>query len=215
MVGGEVGERREARRPLEDPQRVHGVGLDRAELLVGQLVGLVEDPVRDRELADVVEQARPFQGPPAVGVEPQDRGDSVRDLGHAHRVPGGERRFGVDHPRERLRDPVQACVVAGERELGRLPFGHVGRLERGPEVAVAAEAQECVDERGVEPLAAPAQRHPARGLDAAGGVEHLDRLRQAQDPGGERDLLATEPVGHPAPVPVLVETANRRRRLLG
>ena len=35
VVGGQVGERREAGRPLEDPQRVDGVGLDRPEFLDG------------------------------------------------------------------------------------------------------------------------------------------------------------------------------------
>ena len=34
-------------------------------------VRLVEDAARDRELADVVEQARPPQRPPAVGVKAQ------------------------------------------------------------------------------------------------------------------------------------------------
>ena len=151
----------------------------------------------------------------AVGVEAEHRGDPVGDLGDALRMAGGERRLGVDHPRERLGDPVEPGVVAGEREVGRLPLGDVGRLERGPEVTVVAEAQERVDQGGVEPAPAPAQRHRARGLQALGGVEDLDRLREAQDPGRQRDLLAAQTVGHAAPVPVLVEAADRGRGLLG
>ena len=146
--------------------------------------------------------------------KPSTRGDPVGDLGDALRVTRGERRLGVDDARECLGDAVQASVVGGDGEVRRLPLRDVGRLELRPELAVAAEAQEGIDERRVKPAAAPALGDRARGLDAAVGVEDLDRLGEAQDTGRQRDLLAAQAVGHPAPVPVLVEAADRRGGLL-
>jgi hypothetical protein len=98
--------------------------------------------------------------------------------------------------------------------VGRLVGGDVAVLERVPEGAIAEDGLEGVDERGVEPAPAPAARDPAGRADAAVGVEDLDGLREAEDPRGERDLLAGEPVGRPATVPVLVEAADGQGRRL-
>ena len=166
------------------------------------------------ELADVVQQRGASQYPALVGLEAEDDGDPVGELGHALRVTGGERRFGVDDARERFGDAVQASVVGRDRQLQRLPLRDVGRLELGPELGVAAEAQEGIDQRGVKPAPASAFGDRARGADAAVGVEHLDRLGEAQHTGRQRDLLAAQPVGHTAAVPVLVETADRRGGVL-
>jgi len=45
------------------------MGADDRPLLVGELVGLVEDAVGDRELAEVVEQAGAAQRAQVVGLE--------------------------------------------------------------------------------------------------------------------------------------------------
>ena len=45
-------------------------------------------------------------------------------------------------------------------------------------------------------------------------MEDLDGLRQAQDPAEQRDLVAGEPEWLAAPVPVLVERADRLGRLV-
>ena len=55
--GGHRREVGEGGDPAEDLGAVARVLADHAPLLVGQLVGLVEDRVRDAELADVVQQA--------------------------------------------------------------------------------------------------------------------------------------------------------------
>ena len=78
-----------------------------------------------------------------------------------------------------------------------------------------ADREQRVHERRVEPAPAAAPRHRARGPQAARRVEDLDRLREAEDAREQRDLLPRQSVRHPAPVPVLVEAADRRRRLLG
>ena len=49
----------------------------------------------------------------------------------------------------------------------------------------------------------------AGGVDAAGGVEDLDGLREAQDAAQQRDLLAAQPARLAAAVPVLVERPDR------
>ena len=63
------------------------------------------------------------------------------------------------------------------------------------------------------PLPLPGHRQRAR--PPAVGDEHLDRLREARDPSEQRDLLAAQPVGIAATVPVLVEGADRSRSLPG
>ena len=179
-----------------------------------ELARLVEDPVGDRELADVVQQPGAAQVALHDRVEAEDLADPHGDLRHPHGVQGGERRLRVDHPRERLGDAVDPVVVGAQHQVAGLPVRHVGVLERRPERAVAADGQEGVDERGIEPAPAPPARDLARRLHAAGRVEDLDGLGEAEDPREQRDLLPREPVRLPAPVPVLVERADRRRRLL-
>ena len=150
-----------------------------------------------------------------TGVEAEHAADPDRDLGHAHRVQGRERRLGVDHPRERLGDPVDPLVVGAQDQVARLPARHVGLLERGPERAVAADRQERVDERRVEPAPAAAPRdlraRPSTPPAAwkISTVWARQRIRASSGISSPR-----EAVGLPAAVPVLVERADRGRRLL-
>ena len=69
MVAGDPRDRRERGDAREDPLGQRRMGADDRPLLVGELVGLVEDAVGDRELAEVVEQARAAEGAEVVGVE--------------------------------------------------------------------------------------------------------------------------------------------------
>ena len=194
---------------------MHRMGLYRLELLVGQLARLVEDAIGDGELADVVQQRGASQDPALVGVEAEHDGDPVGDLGDALRVTGGERRLGVDDARERLGDAVQASVVGGDGEVRRLPLRDVGRLERGPELPVAAEARKASTSAG-------SNQRPRRRLAIAraaltppwawntSSVWARHRMRAARGISSPRS-----PSGMPAPVPVLVEAADRRGGLLG
>ena len=56
LVAHDRRERRELREPAQDPLADHGVLGHHAPLGVVELAALVEDLVRDRELADVVQQ---------------------------------------------------------------------------------------------------------------------------------------------------------------
>ena len=89
-----------------------------------------------------------------------------------------------------------------------------GSSSGAPERAVVAHRQQRVDERGIEPAAAALERHRERAGQAERAHEHLERLRQAQDPAEQRDLLAAQPERLAGAVPVLVERADRLRGAL-
>ena len=72
---GEAGERGDAR---EDALGVGRVQADARELLVGQLGGLVEDRVRDAELADVVQQPGAVQVAQILAREAELLADQAR-----------------------------------------------------------------------------------------------------------------------------------------
>ena len=147
-----------------------------------------------------------------VGVEVQPLAQADGDLGDALGVAAGVGRLRVDDAGERLGDAVQAVVVGHEHAVGGLDLGDGGAVERGPEVGVVLDAGKRVDERRVEPGAAPAAGDPECAVAAAVLPEDLHRLREAEDPPGQRDRLAGEAGRAPAAVPVLVEVADRRVR---
>ena len=147
---------------------MRGVGLNRAKLLLAQLARLVEDPVGDRELADVVQQRGAAHDPPLVGVEAEHGGDAVGDLGHALGVAGGERRLGVDHAGERLGDAVQTGVVGRDRDLRRLPARDVGSVELRP--------------RSRGRRRSPGRRRPARGRTSGRAGAWPPRVRPSRHP---------------------------------
>src|SRR5438034_1300076 len=66
--------------------------------------GLLPDAVRDRDLAEIVEQGGDAQGLPFAGREPGDCGGGVGAVGDAGGVAEGERGLEVDEPAERLGD---------------------------------------------------------------------------------------------------------------
>ena len=108
----------------------------------------------------------------------------------------------------------RASSATSSRSVGSQPDTS-GSSRPRQNAASRQNPQQRVDQRRVEPAAAPALRHPAHRLDAARGVEDLGRLGEAEDAREQRDLLAAQPVGLAAPVPVLVEAADRGRGLLG
>ena len=173
--------------------------------------GLVEDPVGDRELADVVQQRGAAQVAQLRVVRAERARQADHDQARAIGVPVGPRRLGVDHARERVGDPVQLRVV-GASAAG--PSG-----SHGADVAVVRASPRTPRRRGSVPSAstsAGSNQPPRRlratrqaALDAARGVEDLDRLGEAEDPPEQRDLLAAQPARLAAAVPVLVERADR------
>jgi hypothetical protein len=208
-------ERLEAAHPLEHPAREQRVLLDAGELGRRKRGGLVEDPARDRELADVVQQGHAAQVAELVGVEPQRRphvgGDQARAVG----VEVGPGRLGVHDRREGGGDPEQVLVVDLDQLVLGLPLCEVGVGERGPERGVAAEGGQRLHQVRVEPAAGAPLRDRVGVVDAAGGVEDLDGLRETQDAAEQRDLLAEQPARLAVAVPVLVERADRLGRAVG
>ena len=85
-VERELAEHRDA---LQDLMRVVRMQLDDFPFLRRQLAGLVENPVRDAQLADVVQQGRPSQ-PRDLGVaESEQLADADGEIRDALRMVGG------------------------------------------------------------------------------------------------------------------------------
>ena len=121
------------RRDRGSPRVCRGWSSTAKRSFVGQRAALVEDRVRDRELADVVQQPRPAQLAPCLGVQPHLLGDRDGDLGDALGVVVGVRRLGVDHARERLGDPVEELLVGGQHLVAWLTRRDVLARQPGPE----------------------------------------------------------------------------------
>jgi phosphoribosylaminoimidazole-succinocarboxamide synthase len=102
------------------------------------------------------------------------------------------RRLGVDDARERLGDAVEAVVVGDQHAVRGLDRRHGGAVERGPEGRVVLDRGERVDQRGVEPRPAASAGDPERAGAAVVLPEDLHRLREAEDPAGQRDRRAAQ-----------------------
>jgi hypothetical protein len=193
--------------------------LDGGALLGGERAGLVEDAVGDAELPDVVQQPGAVQ--PALGVRAGAArpGDARGVVGHALGVARRVRRLRVDDPGEGARHRVETVLVHPPRVLARLERRHrghgVGRAQRLPPRRVAAPAAGRGHEPRVEPAPGALARHAQRHLGPVRVGERLERLREVGDARAERDGVAAQPVRVAAPVPVLVEGAHDRRRLVG
>ena len=179
------------------------------------LAWLVEDAVRDPELADVVQQ----RGAAEVAhrsAAPNPARSPIADRRSRPPARSGERsratwrRSPGRRPRRRGRGARRrrpATRSGGSR--GRL----VERRPAAPRPGSSEIAQKRVDEVGIEPVPAPSLGDRPRGAHAAVGVEELDGLGQADDAAEQRDLLAAQAVGLAVAVPVLVERADRLGRL--
>ncbi len=76
-------------------------------------------------------------------------------------------------------------------------------------VFVTLKRKERIDHRRIEPGAAPGGGHLERRGRAVGRVKDFNGLREAEDAGEERNLLALFRVRLTLTVPVLVERADR------
>ena len=81
----------EARNPLENLTRHHGMLPDVGVLLVGEAPWSVEDPVGDRKLPNVVQPRRAAQFPNRRSLEAQHARDSGRDRTRAVGMVAGPR----------------------------------------------------------------------------------------------------------------------------
>src|SRR6266511_3110501 len=93
-------------------QQLHatlGMPLDRGELFLVQGGRLLQDPLGNRELADVVEQAADCEGAETSGREPE----LLADLHGAHCHPAGVLFRGLVLVGEELRQRVHACAQKG------------------------------------------------------------------------------------------------------
>ena len=109
---------------VDDARALLGVALHQRPLLARQARRLEEDRVRDRELADVVEERRVAEQVELRLREAELAADRERELLHAPRVAGGVRVARVDRRREGLhrrgRALAQQPVRLLERDVLRL-----------------------------------------------------------------------------------------------
>jgi hypothetical protein len=211
---GDLGRRVEAGHPGEDHLRVRGMAPEHAPLRLAQALRLVEDQVRDPELAEVVEQRGPSKLAQLARRQSEPAPDADRHLGHAYGVAVGPGRLRVNDSREGLARSVEGVLFRLDRPVGGLHRGHARpqlpalARERPPEGLVAPRHREGVDELGIEPRAAAPPGHLVGGRATLVG-EDLDGLRQSEDGGRQRYLLSRETGRITQPVPVLVEPADR------
>ena len=130
------------------------------------------------------------------------RGGSSGEIGNPSRVAGppGRAQIGeVPHGLERrvelvvVEPPLQFRLFVDELlpvNLARRVAEHVGR-----------DAAERVDNRGIELLAPTSAGHFHRRIRSVEAVEHLDDVRELEQPHRERDCLAAHPAGHALAVP--------------
>ena len=108
---------------VEDPERQLGMAADDLHLGGVEPARLVEDGVRDAELAQVVEQARATDVDDVGCGQPDARGQALGEVRDARRVRAGERALRVD-------DVGEGGRRSGRRR--RRPTSGSGRPARAP-----------------------------------------------------------------------------------
>jgi len=199
---GEVGEAAEALDFAKDVERVAGVASHDGELGGVQLARLVEDQVRDAELADVVQQRGAAEVARRPRVEPEHARQPDGDLRDAAAVACRPRALGVDDLGETERDRVEPVVVGVERAARGLVVHHGTAwlvVEFAPDRVGVADREQRVDELRIEPRATAVAAHLAHRVAAALAEEDLGRLREAHDAGADRDRVADQTLGWPPP----------------
>ncbi len=111
--------------------------LDALALIVGQAARLVEDRVRDCELADVVQKAGTAEVSQPLWSSPSAIAVGNGELGDARRMAIGVRRLRIDHECKGLSDAIKAIAVGEDRLLERLERNH----PRGEIVRRASDRQ--------------------------------------------------------------------------
>ena len=148
-------------------------------LLLGQARGLQQDRVRDRELADVVEERGVSEQVELRLREPELAADRERELLHAPRVAGGVGVARVDGRRERLHRRGRALLEQPVRLLER----HVLGLDRLGGLAELLGTLAACAEVGLLRLAHQQQRQR----------EHGERVRSRSAGRRRRSRRATKP----------------------
>ena len=116
VVGDEPADRLgEAAELLQQLAAVARVALDRGELLVGQLAGLVEDLQRDGELADVVQQAADGEVPARGGGELELLADLGGEQGDAAGVLLGRDVAALEPDHQGAHARAEVGLLAGDQ----------------------------------------------------------------------------------------------------
>ena len=189
-----------------------GVAPDDRELGFGQLARLVQDRVRDPQLADIVEERRPANLDGQACPQAESQGEGLGHLGGAPRVRTGEWALGVDDVGKCAGDPVdigavRAADLAGRLQLPR-PAGDVGRSQLGQERGCGR--QEGLDHLGVVPRPAPGLQHVDRHARTPDRVEDIEGRARGQDPGEEMNLAGPTSERQAMAVPVFMQVTDRR-----
>ena len=180
---------REGRRPGEDPLAVVRMQPGLVTLGGAQRPGLVPDPARHPDPADVVEVAGDADGPHLAG-QPEAADRRRRELGHGRGVPLQPRALEVgqasEGPRHRL-DPVlvdhdHRVGLRRERLLVAVQLGEVPDELVGP-------VDEDLGDSGVQVRARPPP-DLGHGLGLAGVEgEQGSRRRDVHEPGDQGDVV--------------------------
>ena len=86
MRAGDAGDLLKAGDPIEYLKRVIRVAFDLLPLLICKLVGLIQNRVRQTQLADVVQQCGVAKGRQIFSRHLEARADECRNFGDARRV---------------------------------------------------------------------------------------------------------------------------------
>ena len=189
---------------VDDPRALLRVALHQRPLLAGEARRLQQDRVRDRKLADVVEERRVTEQVELRLREVELPADGERKLLHASRMAGRVRVSRVDRRRERLHRRRRALA---QRPVGLLER-HVLRLDRVRRLAQLLCRSLRVREVRLLRLAHQEQRHgedreaveaDGRVADAHHGADEAVHDVVRQEPGetlvehGPRALVTLDP----------------------
>ena len=176
----------------------------RAALAAVEPARLVEDRVRDGELADVVQERGAAEGAAARSApSPSAAGERHGDRRDPRRVLGGVGRLGVDDRGEGVGDAVEA---GRRRRAGRGRQARARRRARvaarrgGPEARSSARGAAARRRARGRTSARRARARAPRGAGAAGAGEHLGGLGEPGDARQQRDSTRPRrPSGKPLP----------------
>ena len=178
------------------------------ELGLGQRPRLVPDRVRNPEPAEVVDACRPTQLG-CVGVrQARARRGLGDELSDGVDVTHDVRRLQLGELADRLQREVELLArdLPRQRRLGcdhRVPARRLIELAQHHRRLLA----ERVDQIRIELRATALPGDHDRRLDAAGAPEHLDHVREVDQPRADGDVLALDPVCAPA-IPPLVRLSK-------
>ena len=128
---------------------------DDLPFLIIESAGFVEDPVRSRQLADVVEQASAAESDTFRVGQSHFVRDGDGNRRDTIRMSVGEARLCVDDERERMRDAIEAYTIRRNRTFDRFGGGNrvlkVDRLKIQPQAIARVERAEDAHELGIQP----------------------------------------------------------------